>query len=48
MYGGYYADIVKDDQYDGIHARTQRELKEKLERIGIEPMLNRVERYDNI
>lgn len=48
MYGGYYADIVKDDQYDGIHARTQKELKEKLEGIGINPVLSANKRYDNI
>lgn len=48
MYGGYYADIVKDDNYSGIRANTQKELKMQLAENGIEPKLPNDKRRDSI
>ena len=48
MYGGYYADIVKDGKYTGIHADTQKEFKKQLAENHIDPKLPKEKRLDNI
>lgn len=53
MYGGWYADtiMVSEDgreEYGGLHANTQEELREKLKANGIEPILSKNKRWDNI
>ena len=45
MYGGYYAEVIINGKYTGIHTDTYKELKNKLEQCGMKP--TKEKRMDN-
>lgn len=45
MYGGYYANLWINGKYTGIHADTYKQLKEELDKFGLNPTNNK--RWDN-
>lgn len=48
MYGGYYATLIIDEKVVGVHARTQKELKEEIKnRLGQAVKLTEDRRRDN-
>lgn len=46
MYGGYYATIIVDEKYIGLHADKLKELKTQLAEYGLKIIANK--RRDNI
>lgn len=47
MYGGYYADIIVDEEHICLHAETQQGIREQLVAYGLPGTLKRELRWDN-
>lgn len=47
MYGGYYADIVVDEEHICLHAETQQGIREQLVAYGLPGTLKRDRRWDH-
>lgn len=47
MYGGYYATLIIDGKVVGLHAETQRELRNQITSYGVCSKLEKNKRRDN-